>query len=274
MVGVNPGPEESPTRSNELFRSGIVYAQIDTVAPEWTFKTIQSDNFATYFVGAGENKSQASAKVASFENAAIEGVRWLKDDQAFPGQPDTPPQLLDMVKHSAEVADTWFIYDRSKSVYRYYTSLRLPNDFRKLDIKSLVPIFVSLPNDSAVRVADAGLILLLKHMGHAPVSADLYVLSGDVEGADAIEPYSNDRKLAELHVTKFKAFMPSCSGGPAEVSGYAIWCFHVDSLKISRKFEKAQNLGIVASDGRRFDLFAVDFSYSKPVIGIEIRVAR
>jgi len=248
---------------------------VDSTAPPWISKNLQSDNSNTYFVAFEESKSLTGAKAASLDSASSEGVKWLKGSQEFPGQPEIPRTLLELVKHTAEVTDTWFTYDRSKGVYRYYTSLRLPNEFRKLDLKSLMPVGVSLPNDSASRVEGTGLTLLLKHMGFAPVSADVYVLSGDPQGPESIQPYSHDRKLADKYVAKFKTLLPSCKGGgPTNISGYSVWCFHVESDEINRKSGKIQELGVVTANGHPLDVFAVDFSDQKPIIDFEVRAVK
>lgn len=131
-----------------------------------------------------------------------------------------------------------------------------------------VPDRVKLNNDSAVRVPNTGITLLLKHMGWAPISADLYVLTG---GPLIFPMYSQDRKTGDKNVAKFKSVLQSCDGGHADFSGYTVWCFHVEESKISRKKGKTQPLGEVKADGRSFHLEAVDFSHQTNFVEVYVR---
>jgi hypothetical protein len=180
------------------------------------------------------------------------------------------------VKHAAEVVDTWFAYDRDKGTYRYYTRLRLTNEFRKSDLKDLppntpgseaginplpelqAPVSVTLQSDTAKPVPQAGLILLLGHVG---ARAELYVLSGESDGSKAIVPYSGDRTAGEPYVAWLKTALHSCNGRSAKIGGYTAWCFllWVDSVAIDEmKKNKAPTFRIVTAAGRSFDLSPVD----------------
>jgi hypothetical protein len=109
-------------------------------------------------------------------------------------------------------------------------------------------------------------------MGWAPISADLYVLTGKPDGSLIVEPYSRNRKTGDAYVAKFKSVLPSCNGGHASVGGgYTVWCFHVEQTKISVKKGKTQALGEVKADGRIFDVSAVDFSLQDDFIDVQVR---
>jgi hypothetical protein len=119
------------------------------------------------------------------------------------------------------------------------------------------PLSINLPADSAAAIADTGLVFLLKHIGFASITADLYVISGKPGGEEPIRTFTNDRVASDAYIARF-ASADSCKGNPATVDGYQVWCFKVKSNEVSRKHDKAQNLGIVTSNGRRFKVQAVD----------------
>jgi hypothetical protein len=105
-------------------------------------------------------------------------------------------------------------------------------------------------------------------MGWAPISADLYVLTG---GPLIFPMYSPNRKTGDKNVAKFKSVLQSCDGSHADFSGYTVWCFHVEESKISRKKDKTQPLGEVEADGRSFHLEAVDFSHQTNFVEVYVR---
>jgi hypothetical protein len=275
MLGIDSGQ----IQSGRVFRFvPVVYAAQPQGPPGWTATKIQSDKTNAYIVGQGESKSLYEAKAASEDDAMNKAVEWLGSDVSRTQSPATAP-LMDLVKHSKEFTDTWFGYDRQTGIYHYYTRLRLASDLRSLDFTSLAapgltnPIFVTLPNDTAVQVAATGLTLLLKHMGAIPLSADVYILSGRPDSGHKIAPYSHDRPTGEKYVTWIKTALKGCDGKSAEIGGYTVWCFHVDDLKIKEKTAKTQTLGTVSANGRQFNILATDFKSDGHSIEIEVRNA-
>jgi hypothetical protein len=287
LLGVDP-PSQGPTNAS-LFHVRVVHAQSPQTPPAWTGQGFRVDKSGTYFVGAGDNTSLAAAKTASFEKAVSNAARWLRGDEPGGSESVPPPQLLDFVRNAAEIADTWYAYDRNTGAYRYYTSLRLTSEFRRSDLKNLIsdqpdttagandlpelqaPISVKLANDTASPVAKAGLILLLKHMGAIPITADLYVLSGQPDGTKAIRPYSGDRTAGDANVAWLKTALHSCNGESAKIGGYTVWCFRVVESSINQKKGKAQALGSVWAGARQLDLSAVGFDSDKHSIEVQVR---
>jgi hypothetical protein len=135
------------------------------------------------------------------------------------------------------------------------------------------PVTVKLANDTASRVAKAGITLLLKHMGAIPVTADLYVLSGKSDGTREIKPYSGDRKTGDAYVAWLKTAFPNqaCNGRPAKIGGYTVWCFKVEELRINQKKGKVDYLGAITANARQLDLFAVGFDSNAHSIEVEVR---
>ena len=281
---------DSANKSARMFQLEIVYAQPQqaqqtTTAsqPSWTYKNVQTDGKSTFFVGVFESRSLSAAKGASLDVAAHVAAHWIRGDAQVDEKSEVSPQLVELAKHTVDVDDTWFSYDRTSGLYRYFTRLRMSNDVQGIglsgkvsdEVKATLPLSIKLSNDSATRVADTGLMLLVKHMGVIPLSADLYVLSGAANPGQGIEPYSGDRVAADRYVAKFKSLLGSCDGSHTNDGSYTIWCYHIDSSLIKRSKHKAQHLGVVSSKGYRFDLFAADFDYKARSIEVEVRgVAR
>jgi hypothetical protein len=145
-----------------------------------------------------------------------------------------------------------------------------PSGPRREVIKGPVDV-VPLTNDTAVSVSDAGIILLLKHMGSVPFSADLYVLSGKPEHpSDAVEPYSGNKQTGDRYVTRIKTVLHGCNGKSADMGGYTVWCYHVDGQKVSAITGAQQHLGAVTGNGS-YDLFAVAFDFGGPAISVAVR---
>jgi hypothetical protein len=193
--------------------------------------------------------------------------------------------LTELVKRAAEISDTWYSYDRATGLYVYYTRLRLTNEFHpgseeysptdKPPQVSRAPVTVALANDSASQIADTGLILLLNHMGFAPLTADLYVLTGKPNGSEVVQPYSHNRDLSDKYVARFKGSLTSCDGDHTQIDGYTVWCFHVEESRIRQKTHKSQHLGVVTDDrNSRFELFAVKFDHRAPSIQVDLRAAK
>jgi hypothetical protein len=284
LQGVETPSSVPANKSAAWFPGGIVYAQSATrIPPPWIAGIFETDSTSTFFVGASENKSLSAAKTASKDAAVHKAAHWMRGDAPADQKSELPSQLVDLVAHAVDVADTWYSYDRASGVYRYYTLLRLSNEFRSLDLRDTVsepakaelPLSVRLLNDSAVRVSNTGLLLLLKHMGAIPMSTDLYVLSGKPSGGETIDPYSSrDREATDRYVARFKSLLRACDGSHANDGGYTVWCFHVEQRLIRRSRGKAQHLGVVTSNGRNLDLSAVDFDDEYHTIEVEVNVAK
>jgi hypothetical protein len=136
LGGASPS-QEPPKNAGNLFRAWVAYAQFKPTAPAWTSTNLQNDAFSTYFVGIGESTSLTEAKSTSLKKAVTYGAHWLKGDPLSNDQAEPPPQVLEVVKQSADVVGTWFSYDPGTEVYRYYTRLRLTNELKALDVKHL-----------------------------------------------------------------------------------------------------------------------------------------
>jgi hypothetical protein len=167
----------------------------------------------------------------------------LNTGELAPGVPDHDPKVAALPRTSGTSPATW-------------------------------PLSIHLPNDSAVGVADTGMTLMLKHMGWIASSADLYVISATSNGGDAIHPYTSDRTAADANLALFRPFFKSCDGSKANVNGSDVWCFHVIESEIKRKRGKAQSLGEVTSNGRPFEVLAIDFDYQTSSITVQVRVGQ
>jgi len=113
--------------------------------------------------------------------------------------------------------------------------------------------------------------MLLKHMGSAAASADLYVASGMSTG-DVIEPYARNQQTGDRYVKRIKNALRSRNGKSALVDGCTVWCFHVEGEKVSATAGKAQALGAVTANGP-YDVAAVGFDYFGPGISVELKSA-
>jgi hypothetical protein len=131
------------------------------------------------------------------------------------------------------------------------------------------PLFVRVSNDSAVRAGDTGLIVLLQHT-HL-LDAKVYVLSGEPDAAEKIEPYSHNKTLGDSYVARFRS-LRSCDGRQAKVGDYTVWCFRVDKDEVAGS-RNHQHLGVVAVNGRRYDLSAVAFDDNEHFVEIAVRAA-
>jgi hypothetical protein len=126
-----------------LFEPMLVYAQSTGAAPAW-INGKASDGAFTYFVGKAEGTSLLQAKNDSFANAVDQAAHWLRGDQHAAQQqqqavPEPTQQLLDLVKRSSDVADTWYSYENARRTYTYFTLLRITNALHSLDVKGLDP---------------------------------------------------------------------------------------------------------------------------------------
>jgi hypothetical protein len=81
----------------------------------------------------------------------------------------------------------------------------------------------TLPNDSAVRVANTGIMVLLRHMGYAAQSAEIYVVAGEPNGPEGIGPYRNDRATSDRNIAKFRSAHKSCDGSLMHIAGYEVF---------------------------------------------------
>lgn len=116
-----------------------------------------------------------------------------------------------------------------------------------------------VPNDSVVGVKNTGIMLLLKHMGSTPFSADVYVVSGATDGQGGIRPYKNDRTTSDRYVDGFRSAHKSCDGSLVHSGGYEVRCYHVIRDVRMDHGSFAQSLGTASDKGKALDLFAVHF---------------
>lgn len=136
LLGKGGSPEESKG-AGTLFDTSV-YAQGSNAVPAW-LKGKSADSAFTYFVGEADDSSLTQAKNESFASAVDQAAHWLRGDEHQQTAPEPTQQLLDLVKRSADVADTWYTYDKSTRVYAYFTLVRITNEFRHLDVKGLDP---------------------------------------------------------------------------------------------------------------------------------------
>lgn len=105
--------------------------------PGWVRAGQQSDKVSVYFVGEATDASLASAKTASQENAIVAAARWLTGTQAAQNTTQPSPQLRELLKNVAEVADTWFTYDPVAKAYHYYSRVRISNELKGLGLRNI-----------------------------------------------------------------------------------------------------------------------------------------
>ena len=97
----------------------VVYAQSKPAAPPSWVANPPVDKLSYYFVGISDNTDLTAAKTESANQAAQKAAQALMGG----GQPST--QFRDLIRQSANVADTWFSYDSRTRIYHYCTLLRL-----------------------------------------------------------------------------------------------------------------------------------------------------
>ena len=130
---------------------------------------------------------------------------------------------------------------------------------------------LTIENDSAIRLEKKGLTLLMKHIGFAPVSADLYVLAG--KGSPEVKPFSGDQNTGNQYVDWIKKTMPSCKG-TANIGGYQVWCLHVEHFQINPAKGKRQRLGIVTAGGENHIFYADEFDHRARTVKITVLTER
>lgn len=106
--------------------------------PTWISKP-PIDRINLYFIGIGDSPSLKSAKEYSYQHAVEGAVEYLvsalgTEQQSESGWLDIE-RLSEYLIESAEVADTYFNYNRNENLYHYYTLLKLNKRFAEADIK-------------------------------------------------------------------------------------------------------------------------------------------
>ncbi len=266
-LGMDPPTHESESKASGWLTLDTVQAQSVSLPPGWTGPVVQTDKSGTFFVGYAEDFSLTTARTKSLDSGVKVAAQWLIRGQ---NRETLTPQLMELVKHAAEASDTWFSYDSSARVYHYYTRLRLANDFRSLDVRSLTSptsAKLKLQNDSAVRVPDSNLTLLLKHMGFSPITADIYVVEGPPSLSESISTFTKQKNTDDKYVARFKKVLPGCDGDHVNFGASTLWCFRLQESSIKPKKGKAQHLGTVGGK----DLYAVGFDHMTRTIEVEVR---
>lgn len=109
--------------------------------PAWASK-LPVDNINFYFVGVDDNASLEEARKNSLAKAVEQAARFLAAQvskvQMPPSKADMTPAFREYVNKTAETADTYFSYDRSVKMYRYYTLLKLNKRFAEPDYLNVV----------------------------------------------------------------------------------------------------------------------------------------
>jgi hypothetical protein len=192
---------------------------------------------------------------------------------------------VDIVQQESQIVNSWFSRESGSDIYVYYIRIALSDEFSTLDTSTLTansepitshrapfaPKLIKVPNDSAIWDGEAGLGLLVKHMGFAPISANLYVLSPNASLSPVTVQYSHDRSKAQQYDSLFKTTLHACDGRHASVGDNDVWCFHIEDSNINTKKGKAQYLGRVTGNGGQADLFAVRLDYQEPSLSILLK---
>lgn len=106
--------------------------------PFW-FSNPPTDRINLSFVGIGDSSSLKKAKEYSLNNAIENAINYL--ELQFISELRIEPVRLDIkslseyVVKSGKVNDTYFIYNRARNYYRYYTLLKLNKRNAEIDIK-------------------------------------------------------------------------------------------------------------------------------------------
>jgi hypothetical protein len=124
-----------------------------------------------------------------------------------------------------------------------------------------------IKEDSAVRLEDKGITLLLKHMGGAPAHSELFVLAG--RGSPELRPFESDRAKADAYIFRGpnkKRALPSCDGAStaALIDGYQVWCLNVDNYKVDKKKHKIFSLPPVTVNGQNLLFSVPDYGTEGP----------
>ena len=277
LTGIE-GPSDSPASKAQksslspIFAIHEVYAQsqqTDQHQPSWTNRPPFTDGSGSYFVGVGRDSSLTIARSLAIDSASMSATNWVRLSQPATQQADISTQVTKIVQQHSEVSDTWFTRDKESGIWVYYSRLRLPLGLNTLSVALLdsdSPATnsdqgqnITLENDSAVFDPPSGLTLLLKHMGFAPISAEVYIISS-TSPSPLIPSFSHDRKRTEMYSAAFASALGSCDGSHIKVGDETIWCFHLNSSSINPKKKKSQNLGSVAANNLTQEISAVEFN--------------
>lgn len=100
----------------------VVHAQSGVSVPAWV-ENLPSDSHNFFFLGKSSQPSLSNAKIDSLNDALGKASSALN----LGGEPYTAT-VASLVKDSAVVQDTFFIFDNKSSAYVYYTLLRISRD--------------------------------------------------------------------------------------------------------------------------------------------------
>ncbi len=101
----------------------LVYAQ--SSRPTWTYST-PTDIDNLYYMGMSENNSITEAREQSFNNAVTVGATSLS---AIKGT--NLEALRKLIASSSVIDKSYYEYDKTRGVYRYYTLVRISADVKK-----------------------------------------------------------------------------------------------------------------------------------------------
>ncbi|MBI4528161.1 MAG: tetratricopeptide repeat protein [Deltaproteobacteria bacterium] len=127
-------------------RSDLISVAYAGALPAWATRApTDAENF--YFVGIGDGRSYEAAKQASKARALDEAVAYLVSlfEKSAPQSQINNESLSRYLLNSAEVRDTFFVYDPKSVTYRFYTLLRVNKrivgaDMRLFSIGKSVPV--------------------------------------------------------------------------------------------------------------------------------------
>lgn len=108
-----------------------VYAESAAPLPAWVQK-LPSDDYSLYFVGKATDASLSDAKTKSLNDAYNNALQRLKAHAPKVSDAD----ILGLIKASAIVQDSAFVYDSNAKGFAYYTLLRLAKEIETIGLKS------------------------------------------------------------------------------------------------------------------------------------------
>jgi hypothetical protein len=206
------------------------------------------------------------AKKGSYEQALDRAVERYQADHQMKGDPEQQYSLLSLMSQLGIVTDTWI--DRGSTVYTYYTRLRVTSRVAGIALPPAVTAdqeptaiqdFTRIDNNSAVKVPNTGILLLLEHMGSSPASVKLYAISSGRKDTGFFHPYQGQEQMAKSNVSRLKTRLKQCDGEASNLEGYSVQCFSIDRHLLAKSRNSAQNLGVIAAWDGHYKINATDF---------------
>jgi hypothetical protein len=258
----------------------VVYAQssaqADKEQPTWIYSRPTRDSLGMYFIGRSNDPSLEKAKTDSYINATRQAIKTyeLTTHQAISSS--RADQLQELLKQFGDVTDTWV--ERSGTNYTYYTRLRVSNRIFDVDLNpasqdasassaSPSQTKVIIDNDSAVKVPNTDVLLLLQHLKEQQKSSYLYAISPGPRSSGAFQPYVSNADMAQRNVSLLRSVINDCDKSQHSVQGYSVQCFHIRRDDVANG--KTKDLGrVTTSPSGSYQLQATGFGDTR----IEVRL--